>query len=85
MLGLLQTVAFMREMADGEEFLEDNGITPGNLGPLIAAKIRRQSILHKGGRRVVHVTAMLRRPGAAGPQPLSGRLIVLLDVLAWHR
>ena len=30
--GLLQTAAFMREMADGEEFLEDNGITPENLG-----------------------------------------------------
>jgi hypothetical protein len=37
-------------MADGVEFLEDNGITPQNLGQLIAAKVRRQSILYEGGR-----------------------------------
>jgi hypothetical protein len=37
------------------EFLEDNGITPENLGRLIAAKIGPQSILYEGGRRIVHI------------------------------
>jgi hypothetical protein len=68
--GLLQTAAFMREMADGEEFLEDNGITPENLGPLIAAKLRRQSILHEGGRQVVHII------GEAVPRTRVGNVTV---------
>jgi hypothetical protein len=53
--GLLQTPAYMREMADGEEFLAEDGITPDQLGKLIAAKVRRASILYEGGRRIVHV------------------------------
>jgi transcriptional regulator with XRE-family HTH domain len=80
--GLLQTAAFMREMADGEEFLEDNGITPENLGRLIAAKLRRQSILHEGGRQVVHVIgeAVLRtRIGNVTVETMRGQLAHLAD------
>jgi transcriptional regulator with XRE-family HTH domain len=53
--GLLQTPSYMREMADGEEFLAEDGITPDTLGQLFAAKVRRGSLLHEGTRRIVHV------------------------------
>ena len=75
--GLLQTAAFMREMADGEEFLEDNGITPETIGSLIAAKLRRQAILYEGGRQVVHVLgeAVLRtRVGRVTVDTMRGQL-----------
>jgi transcriptional regulator with XRE-family HTH domain len=75
--GLLQTAAFMREMADGEEFLAENGITPETLGPLIAAKLRRQAILYEGGRQVVHVLgeAVLRtRVGKVTAETMQGQL-----------
>jgi transcriptional regulator with XRE-family HTH domain len=75
--GLLQTAAFMREMADGEEFLAENGITPETLGPLIAAKLRRQAILYEGGRQVVHVLgeAVLRtRVGRVTSETMQGQL-----------
>ena len=75
--GLLQTAAFMREMADGEEFLAENGITPETIGPLIAAKLRRQAILYEGGRQVVHVLgeAVLRTGSARSPtETMRGQL-----------
>jgi transcriptional regulator with XRE-family HTH domain len=75
--GLLQTAAFMREMADGEEFLAENGIGPGTIGPLIAAKLRRQAILYEGGRQVVHVLgeAVLRtRVGKVTVETMRGQL-----------
>ena len=75
--GLLQTAAFMREMADGEEFLDENGITPDTLGPLIAAKLRRQAILYEGGRQIVHVLgeAVLRtRVGRVTVDAMRGQL-----------
>lgn len=53
--GRLQTPAYMREMAIGDEFLVDDGISEDALSRLIAAKIRRQSILYEPGRRIVHV------------------------------
>ena len=80
--GLLQTAAFMREMADGEEFLAENGITPENLGSLIAAKVRRQAILYEGGRQVVHVIgeAVLRtRVGKVTTETMRGQLAHLAD------
>jgi hypothetical protein len=83
--GLLQTAAFMREMADGEEFLAEDGITPENLGPLIAAKIRRQAILYEGGRQVVHVIgeAVLRtRVGKVTTETMRGQLGHLADTAA---
>ena len=75
--GLLQTAAFMREMADGEEFLAEDGITPETIGPLIAAKLRRQAILYEGGRQVVHVLgeAVLRtRVGRVTAETMRGQL-----------
>jgi transcriptional regulator with XRE-family HTH domain len=80
--GLLQTAAFMREMADGEEFLAENGITPDTIGPLIAAKIRRQAILYEGGRQVVHVIgeAVLRtRVGKVSVETMRGQLAHLAE------
>jgi transcriptional regulator with XRE-family HTH domain len=80
--GLLQTAAFMREMADGEEFLAENGITPDTIGPLIAAKIRRQAILYEGGRQVVHVIgeAVLRtRVGRVSVETMRGQLAHLAE------
>jgi hypothetical protein len=67
----------MREMADGEEFLAENGITPETIGPLIAAKLRRQAILYEGGRQVVHVLgeAVLRtRVGRVTVETMRGQL-----------
>lgn len=82
--GLLQTAAWMYEMADGEEFLADDGITPDTLGPLIAAKVRRQAILHMGGKRkVVHVIGegVLRtRVGKVTVATMRGQLTHLADV-----
>jgi len=75
--GLLQTAAFMREMADDEEFLEEDGITSETIGPLIAAKLRRQAILYEGGRQVVHVIgeAVLRtRVGKVTVETMRGQL-----------
>lgn len=60
----------------------DNGITPENLGRLIAAKLRRQSILHEGGRQVVHVIgeAVLRtRIGNVTVETMRGQLAHLAD------
>lgn len=80
--GLLQTAAFMREMADGEEFLAENGISSETLGPLIAAKIRRQAILHEGGRQVVHVlgeAVLHTRVGKVTVETMAGQLMHLAE------
>jgi Domain of unknown function (DUF5753) len=80
--GLLQTAAFMREMADGEEFLAENGITPETIGPLIAAKIRRQAILYEGGREVVHVigeAVLHTRVGKVTAETMRGQLAHLAE------
>lgn len=75
--GLLQTATFMREMAYDEEFLDEDGVTPEGLGLLIAAKMRRQTILYEGGRRIVHVLgeAVLRtRVGNVSIDTMRGQL-----------
>jgi hypothetical protein len=80
--GLLQTAAFMREMADGEEFLAENGITPETLGPLIGAKIRRQAILYDGGRAIVHVlgeAVLHTRVGKVTTATMAGQLAHLAE------
>lgn len=77
MPGLLQTPAWMREMAQDEEFLEDNGISAATIGPLIAAKIRRQSILYEGGRQIVHVlgeAVLHTRVGKVTPETMRSQL-----------
>lgn len=53
--GRLQTPAYMREMAQGGEFLADDGIPADVLDHVIAARLRRQSILYEPGREIVHV------------------------------
>lgn len=80
--GLLQTAAFMREMADGEEFLAEDGITPETIGPLIAAKIRRQAILYEGGRQIVHIigeAALRTRVGQVTVETMRGQLVHLAE------
>jgi hypothetical protein len=80
--GLLQTAAFMREMAAGEEFLDEYGITPETIGSLIAAKIRRQAILYEGGRQIVHILgeAVLRtRVGQVTIETMRGQLAHLAE------
>lgn len=53
--GRLQTPSYMREKALTNEFLGDNGVSADVLDHVIAAKIRRQSILYEPGREIVHV------------------------------
>jgi transcriptional regulator with XRE-family HTH domain len=81
--GLLQTAAYMREMAEGEEFLDKYGITADNIGQLIAAKIRRQAILYEGGGRdVIHVmgeAALRTRIGQISVQTMRGQLTHLAE------
>jgi hypothetical protein len=80
--GLLQTAAFLREMAAGEEFLEQDGVAPDSMGPLIAAKLRRQTILYEGGRQIVHIIgeAVLRtRIGKVTIETMRGQLAHLAE------
>ena len=80
--GLLQTAAFLREMAAGEEFLEEDGVTPDSIGPIIAAKLRRQTILYEGGRQIVHIIgeAVLRtRVGQVTNETMCGQLAHLAE------
>lgn len=81
--GRLQTPAYIREMSLGNEFLADNGITADVLDHLIAAKIRRQSILYEPGREIVHVLseAVLRtRLGGMSVETLRGQLNHLAEL-----
>lgn len=80
--GLLQTASFMREMAADEEFLAEDGIAPEQIGQLIAAKMRRQTILYEGGRRVAHVlgeAVLHTRIGTVTIETLRGQLAHLID------
>lgn len=80
--GLLQTASFMREMAQDEEFLAEDGVQPEQVGQLIAAKIRRQSILYEGGRRIVHVlgeAALRTRVGNITVETMRGQLAHLAE------
>jgi transcriptional regulator with XRE-family HTH domain len=82
MPGLLQTPAWMREMAQDEEFLGENGISPETIGPLIAAKIRRQSILYEGGRQIIHIlgeAVLHTRVGKVTPATMRAQLDHLAD------
>ena len=67
----------MQGMAEREEFLDQYGITPGNIGQLIAAKIRRQAILYEGGREIVHImgeAALRTRIGQISVQTMRRQL-----------
>jgi transcriptional regulator with XRE-family HTH domain len=75
--GLLQTASFRRQMLEAGEFLADDGYPPETFGPLVAGLLRRQTILHEGGRRIVHVLgeAVLRtRVGMMSIETMRGQL-----------
>lgn len=81
--GRLQTHAYMQQMAAGDEFLADDGITTDDLGHLLAAKLRRQSILYEPGRRIVHIigeAALRTRIGTMTTQTLCDQITHLIDV-----
>jgi hypothetical protein len=84
--GLLQTAAFMRGTAAGEEFgeefLEEDGVTPDDIGRIIAAKLRRQAILYEGGRQIVHIigeAALRTRLGSVTIETMRWQLIHLAE------
>ena len=86
--GRLQIPAYIREMAAGEEFLVDDGITADVLDHVIAAKLRRQSILYEPGREIVHVLteAVLRtRYGATTIATLRNQLGHLAEMATLPR
>lgn len=86
--GRLQTPAYMREMAQGSEYLAADGVTPDVLDHVIAAKLRRQSILYEPGREIVHVLteAVLRtRFGATTPATQRGQLAHLAEMATLPR
>lgn len=81
--GRLQIPAYIREMALGDEFLADDGITPDVLSNVIAAKIGRQSILYESGREIVHIVgeaALRTRIGAMSVATLRGQLAHLAEL-----
>jgi transcriptional regulator with XRE-family HTH domain len=86
--GRLQTPAYMREMALGDEFLTADGVPPDTLDHVIAAKLRRQSILYEPGREIVHVVteAVLRtRLGGMSVDTLRGQLAHLGELATLPR
>ena len=83
--GLLQTASFRREMAEGDEFLEADGISPDDIGPLVAGLLRRQSILYEGGRRIVHVlgeAAMRTRVRGVSVDTMRAQLSHIADTVS---
>lgn len=81
--GRLQTPSYMRQMAAGDEFLAEDGIDEAQLGRLIAAKVRRQSILYEPGRRIVHVVgeaALRTKVGIISTATMRDQLNHLVDV-----
>jgi transcriptional regulator with XRE-family HTH domain len=86
--GYLQTPGYMREMALGDEFLAGDGIPVDELDRVIAARIRRQSILYEPGRELVHVVgeAALRiRFGRMTLRTLRGQLDHLAELATLPR
>ncbi|MFF1819293.1 helix-turn-helix domain-containing protein [Kribbella sp. NPDC058245] len=81
--GRLQTPAYIQGMADGDKFLAEHGITPEDVGRIIAAKVRRQSILYEPGRRIIHVVgeaALRTRFGRIGVGTLRAQLAHLAEM-----
>lgn len=87
--GRLQTPSYMRQMTAGDTFLEEIGIDDDELSRIIAAKVRRQSILYEPGRRIVHVVgeaALRTRIGGITRGTMREQLLHLADLaeLAGH-
>jgi hypothetical protein len=81
--GLLQTPAYAREMIGTGNDPADEGISPDELGLLIAAKVRRGGLLHEGTRRIVHVVgeaALRTRMGSQTAETLRGQLTHLAEL-----
>lgn len=86
--GYLQTPAYMREKEQGNDFLAANGIPPDVFDHVIAAKLRRQSILYEPGREIVHILteAVLRnRFGATSVATQKAQLAHLAQTAALPR
>ena len=81
--GWLQTPAYMRGMAEGDETLAEDGFTPDQIGHVIAARIRRQAIMYEPGRQIVHVVgegALRTRIGGMSVATLRGQLAHLVEM-----
>lgn len=78
--GLLQTPAYARQMFGPAGDIDLSG---EEIGRLVAAKVRRGSILHEGSRRIVHVlgeAALRTRIGQQTAETLRGQLEHLIEV-----
>lgn len=81
--GYLQTPDYMKDLAAGNEFLADNGIPADELDHVVAAKVRRQSILYEPGREIVHVIgegALRTRFGRMSVRTLRHQLSHVADL-----
>ena len=81
--GRLQTAAYIRDVIGVDPFHEGDDDPAGTLQRVIAAKIRRQSILYEPGREFVHVVteaALRLRIGALTPTTLRGQLFHLAEL-----
>lgn len=86
--GYLQTPDYMRGMALGNEFLTDNGIDAEMLDRVIAAKVRRKSVLYEPGREIVHVlgeAALRVRYGRTSIATMRGQLAHLAELATLPR
>ncbi|MGI5127283.1 helix-turn-helix domain-containing protein [Pseudonocardia sp. CA-107938] len=82
--GLLQTATYMRDMdtASPAEDAED-GTPPETHGGIVAAKIRRQALLHEPGRQFVHVVteaALRLRIGTISVTSMRAQLTHLAEL-----
>ncbi|MDQ2708669.1 MAG: helix-turn-helix transcriptional regulator [Actinomycetota bacterium] len=81
--GRLQTPAYMRGMAEGDEFLAADGIPTDQIGHLIAARLRRQAIMYEPGRQIVHIVgeaALRTRIGGMSVATLRAQLTYLAEM-----
>lgn len=87
--GLLQVPAYIRGRLGAYQPDDADGLTPEEVGPFIAAMVRRASILYEGGRRIVHVVgeaALHARIGTQDHDAMQLQLRHLAEVatLAGH-
>lgn len=81
--GRVQTASYMRELAQRDPTMAEDGITTEIHGHVIAAKLRRQAILYEPGREFVHVVteaALRLRFGAITSTTMRGQLGHLADL-----
>jgi transcriptional regulator with XRE-family HTH domain len=86
--GNLQTPAYMREMACGDEYVGDDGLTAELLDHVIAARVRRQALLYEPGREIVHVVgeaALRTRFGVMTVETLRDQIDHVARLATLHR